>query len=121
MVAVDDSIVRGNTTRQLVAMLFDSGAAEVHVRISSPPVVGPCFYGIDLPDEDELVAAARSVEEVREFIGATSLAHLSLEGLTEATRRPASSLCRACLTGDYPTRIPEDRRLAKLRFERTPA
>ena len=91
VVAVDDSIVRGNTTRQLVAMLFDSGAAEVHVRISSPPIVGPCFYGIDLPDEDELVAAARSVEEVREFIGATSLAHLSLEGLTEATRRPASS------------------------------
>ena len=117
VVAVDDSIVRGNTTRQLVAMLFDAGAAEVHVRISSPPVVGPCFYGIDLPDEDELVAAARSVEEVREFIGATSLAHLSLEGLTEATRRPASSLCRACLTLDYPTRIPEGRRLAKLRFE----
>ncbi len=117
VVAVDDSIVRGNTTRQLVAMLFDAGAAEVHIRISSPPVVGPCFYGIDLPDEDELVAAARSVEEVREFIGATSLAHLSLEGLTEATRRPASSLCRACLTREYPTRIPEDRRLAKLRFE----
>ena len=107
MVVVDDSIVRGNTTRQLVAMLFDAGAAEVHVRISSPPVVGPCFYGIDLPDEDELIAAARSVEEVREFIGATSLAHLSLEGLTEATSRPASSLCRACLTRDYPTRIPE--------------
>ena len=117
MVAVDDSIVRGNTTRQLVAMLFDAGAAEVHVRISSPPVVGPCFYGIDLPDEDELIAASRSVEDVREFIGATSLAHLSLEGLTEATRRPASSLCRACLTLDYPTRIPEGRRLAKLRFE----
>ena len=120
VVVVDDSIVRGNTTRQLVAMLFDAGAAEVHVRISSPPVVGPCFYGIDLPDEDELIAAARSVEEVREFIGATSLAHLSLEGLTEATRRPASSLCRACLTLDYPTRIPEGRRLAKLRFEPAP-
>ena len=117
VVVVDDSIVRGNTTRQLVAMLFDAGAAEVHVRISSPQVVGPCFYGIDLPDEDELIAGARSVEEVREFIGATSLAHLSLEGLTEATRRPASSLCRACLTLDYPTRIPENRRLAKFRFE----
>jgi amidophosphoribosyltransferase len=117
VVVVDDSIVRGNTTRQLVAMLFDAGAAEVHVRISSPPIVGPCFYGIDLPDEDELIAAARSVDEVRDFIGATSLAHLSLEGLTEATRRPAASLCRACLTGDYPTRIPEGRRLAKLRFE----
>ncbi len=117
VVVVDDSIVRGNTTRQLVAMLFDAGAAEVHVRISSPPVIGPCFYGIDLPDEDELIAASRTVEEVREFIGATSLAYLSLDGLTEATSRPADSLCRACLTLDYPTAIPEDRRLGKLRFE----
>ena len=81
VVVVDDSIVRGNTTRQIVAMLFDAGAAEVHVRISSPPVVGPCFYGIDLADEDELIAASRSVEEVREYIGATSLAYLSLDGL----------------------------------------
>ena len=117
VVVVDDSIVRGNTTRQLVTMLFDAGAAEVHVRVSSPPVVGPCFYGIDLPSEDELIAAARTVDEVREFIGATSLAYLSLEGLTESTRRPATALCRACLTLEYPTRIPEGRRLAKLRFE----
>jgi amidophosphoribosyltransferase len=117
LVVVDDSIVRGNTTRQIVAMLFDAGAAEVHVRISSPPVVGPCFYGIDLADEGELIAANRSVEEVRDFVGATSLAHLSLEGLTEATKRPGSALCRACLTRDYPTRIPKERRLAKLRFE----
>ena len=117
VVVVDDSIVRGNTTRQLVAMLFDAGAAEVHVRISSPPVVGPCFYGIDLPDEDGLIAASRSVEEVRAFIGATSLAYLSLEGLTEATARPADSLCRACLTREYPTVIPDGRRLEKMRFE----
>jgi len=117
VVVVDDSIVRGNTTRQIVAMLFDAGAAEVHVRISSPPVVGPCFYGIDLPDEGQLIAATRSVDEVREFIGATSLAYLSLEGLTEATSRPGSELCRACLTREYPTRIPEDRALAKHRFE----
>ena len=117
VVVVDDSIVRGNTTQQLVAMLFDTGATEVHVRISSPPVIGPCFYGIDLADEDELIAANRTVEEVREHIGATSLAYLSLEGLQESTRRPASSACRACLTGEYPTRIPESRRLAKLRFE----
>jgi amidophosphoribosyltransferase len=121
VVVVDDSIVRGNTTRQIVAMLFDAGAAEVHVRISSPPVVGPCFYGIDLPDEGQLIAAARSVEEVRDFIGATSLAYLSLAGLTEATGRPGSELCRACLTREYPTRIPEDRALAKLRFEPTRA
>jgi amidophosphoribosyltransferase len=117
VVVVDDSIVRGNTTRQIVAMLFDAGAAEVHVRISSPPVVGPCFYGIDLPDEGDLIAASRSVDEVREFIGATSLAHLSLEGLTDATGRPGSELCRACLTREYPTRVPEGRALAKHRFE----
>jgi amidophosphoribosyltransferase len=117
IVVVDDSIVRGNTTRQLVGMLFEAGAAEVHVRISSPPVVGPCFYGIDLAAEDELIAASRTVDEVREHIGATSLAYLSLDGLTAATRRPGSSLCRACLTRQYPTRVPEDQRLEKLRFE----
>jgi amidophosphoribosyltransferase len=121
VVVVDDSIVRGSTTRQIVAMLFESGADEVHVRISSPPIVSPCFYGIDMAGEDELIAASRSVEEVREEIGATSLAYLSLEGLQEATRRPADSFCRACLTRDYPTRIPEDLRLAKLRFERARA
>jgi amidophosphoribosyltransferase len=117
VVVVDDSIVRGNTTQQLVAMLFDTGATEVHVRISSPPVIGPCFYGIDLADEEELIAFGRTVEEVRRHIGATSLAYLSLEGLQASTLRPESSLCRACLTGEYPTRIPEGRRLAKLRFE----
>ncbi|HEU4448656.1 MAG TPA: amidophosphoribosyltransferase [Gaiellaceae bacterium] len=121
VVVVDDSIVRGSTTRQIVAMLFESGAGEVHVRVSSPPIVSPCFYGIDMAGEDELIAATRSVEEVREEIGATSLAYLSLEGLQEATRRPADSFCRACLTRSYPTRIPEDLRLAKLRFERAPA
>ena len=73
LVIVDDSIVRGNTMRQLVAMLFDAGAAEVHVRISSPPIVSPCFYGIDMADEEQLAAAHRSVEEMRELIGATSL------------------------------------------------
>jgi amidophosphoribosyltransferase len=117
VVVVDDSIVRGNTTRQIVQMLFDAGASEVHVRVSSPPVIGPCFYGIDLADEEELIAAGRSVEDVRESIGATSLAYLSLDGLQTATARPSSALCRACLTGEYPTRIPEGRRLAKLRFE----
>jgi amidophosphoribosyltransferase len=117
VVVVDDSIVRGNTTRQIVAILLEAGASEVHVRISSPPVIGPCFYGIDLADEDELVAAGRSVEEVRARIGATSLAFLSLDGLQRATRRPATALCRACLTREYPTRIPAGRTLAKLRFE----
>jgi amidophosphoribosyltransferase len=117
VVVVDDSIVRGNTTRQIVQMLFDAGATEVHVRVSSPPIVGPCFYGIDFADEEELIAFGRSVDDVRESIGATSLAYLSLDGLQAATTRPTSALCRACLTGNYPTRIPEGRRLAKLRFE----
>src|SRR5918992_3799673 len=115
VVIVDDSIVRGNTTRQLVTMLFDAGAAEVHVRISSPPVIAPCYYGIDLAEPDELVAAARSVDEVREHIGATSLGYLSLDGLQAATRRPAEAFCRACLTGRYPTAVPADAR--KHRFE----
>jgi amidophosphoribosyltransferase len=121
LVVVDDSIVRGNTTGQIVAMLFDAGAAEVHVRISSPPIIGPCFYGIDFAGEDELVAAGRSVEEVRERIGATTLAYISLEGLQAATRRPASALCRACLTRDYPTRVPVELKVSKQRFEATPA
>ena len=91
LVVVDDSIVRGNTTRQIVQMLFDAGAAEVHVRISSPPVIGQCFYGIDLADPDELIAAAKTVDEVRDYIGATSLAYLSHDGLVEATSRPSRS------------------------------
>jgi amidophosphoribosyltransferase len=119
VVVVDDSIIRGTTTSKIVRMLFEAGATEVHVRSSSPPVIGQCFYGIDLPEEDELIAASRSVDEVRELIGATSLAYLSLQGLQESTRRPASELCRACLTRDYPTAIPRDG--AKLRFEPAPA
>ena len=115
IVAVDDSIVRGNTMRQLVAMLADSGAAEVHVRISSPPVVSPCFYGIDMADEDELAAAHRSVEDMRELIGATSLHYLSVEGMQDATTLPADAVCRACFTREYPTRVP--RKVEKLRFE----
>jgi amidophosphoribosyltransferase len=117
VVVVDDSIVRGSTTRQLVTMLFEAGATEVHVRVSSPPVVSPCFYGIDLAAEDELIAASRTVEQVRGHIGATTLEYLSLEGLQAATRRPGESFCRACLTREYPTRIPDERNLAKLRFE----
>jgi amidophosphoribosyltransferase len=117
VVVVDDSIVRGSTTRQIVAMLFEAGALEVHVRVSSPPIVSPCFYGIDMADEHDLVAASRSVEEVRELIGATSLAYLSLEGLQDSTRRPEGTFCRACLTRSYPTKIPDDLKLAKLRFE----
>ena len=108
---VDDSIVRGNTMQQLVAMLDDAGAAEVHVRISSPPVVSPCFYGIDMADEDELAAAHRSVEQMREQVGATSLYYLSLAGMQSATRLPEGSVCRACFTREYPTPSPLGRPL----------
>jgi amidophosphoribosyltransferase len=115
LAVVDDSIVRGNTTKQIVQMLFDAGAAEVHVRVSAPPVIGQCFYGIDLADPAEMIASSKSVEEIREYIGATSLAYLSHDGLVAATRRPESELCRACLTGRYPTQVPDAH--AKLRFE----
>ncbi len=117
VVVVDDTIVRGSTTRKLVAMLFEAGALEVHLRVSAPPIISPCFYGIDMADQDELIAAGRSVEEVRERLGATSLAYLSLDGLQKATGQPAERFCRACLTGNYPTPIPDEMRMAKLRFE----
>jgi amidophosphoribosyltransferase len=117
IVVVDDSIVRGNTMRQLVSMLLDAGASEVHVRISSPPVVSPCFYGIDMADENELAAAHRSVEEMRGLIGATSLHYLSVDGMQEATRLPEDAVCRACFTREYPTRVPASGKAEKLRFE----
>ncbi len=117
LVVVDDSIVRGNTMRQLVAMLFEAGAAAVHVRISSPPVVSPCFYGIDMGDDGQLAAAGRSVEEMCDYIRASSLHYLSLAGMQSATRLPEESVCRACFTRSYPTRVPKERNLAKLRFE----
>ena len=117
VVAVDDSIVRGNTTRKIVAALFEAGAQEVHVRVSAPPIVSPCFYGIDFADEEQLAASDKTVDEVRTQIGATSLAYLSLEGAQEATTRPESEFCRACFTRRYPTRVPAGRTLAKLRFE----
>ncbi|MBD0317273.1 MAG: amidophosphoribosyltransferase [Thermoleophilia bacterium] len=117
IVVVDDSIVRGTTTRQIVAALLEEGALEVHVRVSSPPIVSPCFYGIDMATEGELIAAGRTIDETRHAIGATSLAFLSLDGLQAATRRPETTFCRACLTRRYPTRVPEGLALAKHRFE----
>ena len=117
VVVVDDSIVRGTTMRQLVAMLREAGAIEVHIRVSSPPIVSPCFYGIDFGDDRQLVAAGQSVEETRRQIGATTLAHLSLDGVQRATSRPGSEFCRACFTKEYPTRVPAGRILAKFRFE----
>jgi amidophosphoribosyltransferase len=110
VVVVDDSIVRGNTQRAIVAMLRESGAAEVHVRISSPPVAWPCFYGIDFASRAELAAGSLSVEGIRESIGADSLGYISLAGLTEATTLPATQLCRACFDGQYPIPVAEAER-----------
>ena len=110
VVVVDDSIVRGNTQRAIVAMLRESGAAEVHVRISSPPVAWPCFYGIDFASRAELAAGFLSVEEIRASIGADSLGYISLAGLTEATTLPAGELCRACFDGKYPIPVAEAER-----------
>jgi amidophosphoribosyltransferase len=115
LVVVEDSIVRGTTTRQIVAMLFDGGAREVHMRVASPPIVSPCFYGIDFGDDDQLVAAHRTVEETRDVIGATSLQYLSVDGMQEATTLPEDAVCRACFTRDYATRVPP--KVEKLRFE----
>ncbi len=113
LVVVDDSIVRGNTQRALVRMLREAGAAEVHVRISSPPVMWPCFYGIDFASKAELIANGLGVEEIRASIGADSLAFVSLDGLTAASAQRADQLCRACFTGDYPIEIPQQALIGK--------
>ncbi|MFC5676230.1 amidophosphoribosyltransferase [Aeromicrobium endophyticum] len=108
LVVVDDSIVRGNTQRALVRMLREFGAAEVHVRISSPPVKWPCFYGIDFASRAELIANGISVDEICRSIGADSLAYVTLDQLVEATNLPKDNLCRACFDGIYPVALPED-------------
>jgi amidophosphoribosyltransferase len=110
LVVVDDSIVRGNTQRALVAMLREAGAAQVHVRVASPPVAWPCFYGIDFATRAELIAGHLSPAEICASIGADSLGYVSLEGLTEASTLPASRLCRACFDGQYPIPVAEDDR-----------
>ncbi len=104
VVVVDDSIVRGNTSRKLVELLFEAGAREVHFRVSSPPVTGPCYYGIDMDSPDQLVGANFTVEEIRDQIGATTLAYLSTDAMVAATGQPKDRLCRACFDGEYPTR-----------------
>jgi amidophosphoribosyltransferase len=107
LVVIDDSIVRGTTTRQLVQALREAGAAEVHTRITCPPIAWPCFYGIDMSTRAELVASDLSVEEVRRFVAADSLGYLSMDGMVEATGSPKEDLCAACFDGAYPIPIPE--------------
>ena len=117
VVMVDDSIVRGTTTGQVVKRLFDAGAAEVHVRITAPPVQYPCFYGIDMANQDDLVAANHTVEQIREMIGATSLGYLSLGGVCKAIGIHKDKFCRACFDGKYPIEIPPHVRVSKFALE----
>jgi amidophosphoribosyltransferase len=106
VVLIDDSIVRGTTSRKIVRMVRESGAKEVHMRVSCPPTISPCYYGVDTPSKNQLIAANKSVDEIREYIGADSLAYLSLEGLRKAAGDGEEhSYCTACYTGKYPTNI----------------
>jgi amidophosphoribosyltransferase len=111
LIVVDDSIVRGTTTRAVVKMLRDVGATEVHLRISSPPYRWPCFYGLDTGTRGELIAADLEVDEIRDYVGADSLAFLSLEALERSIGVPGAGFCNACLTGDYPVAVPLSRGL----------
>ncbi len=113
LVVIDDSVVRGNTQRAVVRMLRENGAAEVHVRISSPPVRWPCFYGIDFATRAELIANGLSPEEIARSIGADSLGYISLEGMIAATEQLAERLCTACFTGEYPVELPDQSALGK--------
>jgi amidophosphoribosyltransferase len=113
LVVVDDSIVRGTTTRQVVQMLREAGAAEVHFRVSSPPYRWPCSYGMDTGSRSELLAADMSVGEIRDYLGVDSLAYLELDRLTHATGASSDSFCTACLSGRYPVPVPStDSKLA---------
>jgi amidophosphoribosyltransferase len=119
IVVVDDSIVRGNTQRAIVRMLREAGAREIHVRISSPPVEWPCYYGIDFATRAELIASGLEVEEIRRSIGADSLSYVSMEGLIAATTIAEDKLCTACFTGKYPISVPADMSEGKMRLEVT--
>jgi amidophosphoribosyltransferase len=121
LVVVDDSIVRGNTQRALVRMLREAGAREVHVRISSPPVKWPCFYGIDFATRAELIANGLTTDEICRSIDADSLSYISLEQLVEATAVPMTDLCRACFDGVYPIKLPDPEHLGKHLLEVAPA
>jgi amidophosphoribosyltransferase len=104
VVLIDDSIVRGTTSRKIVRLVRSAGASEVHMRISCPPTISPCFYGVDTPSKRHLIAATKSVDEIREYIGADSLTYLSLEGMKQACGEGVSATyCTACYTGRYPT------------------
>ncbi len=117
LVVIDDSIVRGTTSRQIVRILRDAGAREIHVRVSSPPILYPCFYGIDTPSRSELIASSMSVEKVRQFLEADSLAYLSIQHLVDSISLPKGSLCLACLNGGYCVELPEKLKNLNLVFK----
>lgn len=118
LVIVDDSIVRGNTSRQLIAMLRAAGAKEVHLRVTSPPITNPCYYGIDMASRAELIGADLSIDEICAYLGADSLHYISLDALIDATPSARSELCTACFTGEYPIPIPDEQaQLNQARFE----
>jgi amidophosphoribosyltransferase len=118
IIVVDDSIVRGNTQRALVQMLREAGAKEIHVRISSPPITWPCFYGVDFATRAELIATGLAPDDVRASIGADSLGYLSKEGMIAASEQKESELCTACFTGEYPIELPTADRLGKNLLEK---
>ncbi len=120
LIVVDDSIVRGTTTKQIVALLRRAGAQEVHLRISAPPIFHPCFYGIDTQIETELIAASHSVDEIREFVGADSLAYLSIGGVLDGLQLPRDRFCFACFDGNYPVPVPYDATSHKFVLEDQP-
>jgi len=117
---VDDSIVRGTTSRKIVKALRDAGATEVHMRISSPPVTHPCFYGIDTDNQDQLIASTKSIAEIQQTIEVDSLAYLSWEGMLDATQENRDGFCSACFTGHYPVEVPEQMQRSKLMLETQP-
>ena len=120
VIVVDDSIVRGPTAGHLVQMLREAGAREVHLRISSPPIKWPCFYGIDMPNQDELIGSRMDIEGIREHVAADSLAYLSLDGMLAATQVPADGFCTACFSSNYPVPIPTDQLRSKHVLEEGP-
>ncbi len=107
VIVIEDSIVRGTTLRQLVSLIRQAGAKEVHVRVSSPPITSPCFYGMDFPSKEELIASNKTVDEICKFLNCDSLAYLSLEGLLSSVSHEEGGFCTACFTGDYPIKIEE--------------
>ena len=123
VVVIDDSLVRGTTSRKIVKMIRQAGAKEVHMRISSPPIISPCFYGIDTPTKKELIASDHSTEEIRKYITADSLAYLSLDGMLKSAPKTPDQYCTACFTERYPlpfTRAEELQQLVRISAEWTP-